>query len=274
MANKYISNEWVLLTIFIVSISLIYITDIFLLSNSINDHTILILVITLSLIILKFLPSQKYEKRLFFINFKVVKNSIIAGLLVIIALLPILVINFMDGNISVFNEMYIFSSVKSDFFYSSLSYIFILVCIEELLFRGVAFQIIINKLGENIALFFSAVVFASFHLLNPHISVIALLNLLLAGVLFGSMYIISRSIYPMLVFHFLWNFSIVFILGSQLSGYNYADIENEQGNSLNFIYEYILGGHYGIEGGLYTTLVLILLIFVVRKKQNKEISNN
>ncbi len=57
---------------------------------------------------------------------------------------------------------------------------------EELLLRGYPLQVMAEALGGPAAILVTAVVFAALHGFNPHLSLLALTNIALAGVLLGA----------------------------------------------------------------------------------------
>ncbi len=144
--------------------------------------------------------------------------------------------------------------------------LFILVAIsEEFIMRGYVLKNLLQSFSNEIALLLSSVLFVLIHIFNPNLSWVALVNLFLAGIVLGLIYIITDSIwYPILV-HFWWNF-IQTHLGFKISGqdtYSLMQITIDTDNIIN-------GGKFGIEGSILciilSLIVSIFLYFVVRKK--------
>ena len=144
---------------------------------------------------------------------------------------------------------------------------------EELLFRGVIYQSLIEKFGESLPTILISVLFSLAHLDISRIDVLALINVFLAGVLLSIMFLKTKSLILPISFHFFWNFFQVLLLDLPLSG-NYID-------SHLFIFRnydvsrILYGGTFGVEGGLIVTIVLLVYIWIVNSKAfiNKE-SNN
>lgn len=148
---------------------------------------------------------------------------------------------------------------------------------EEFIFRGC----LMNSLGGNhspyLAIGISSFAFAAAHLANPGISVLAMINLTLFGV-FAAVYMIySDDIWGVCAIHSIWNFSQGNIFGISVSGSVKAEsvfrtVSNSDSDILN-------GGKFGIEGSIFTTLVLcagtaIMLILIKRKQTYVPEENN
>jgi membrane protease YdiL (CAAX protease family) len=141
--------------------------------------------------------------------------------------------------------------------------IFIIATTEELFFRGIVFQAILSRFGPFITIVVSSIIFSVLHIANNGFSLIPFMNTILANLLLCEMYILSKSLWMPVSWHFLWNWGQAFILGCPVSGYLYGysfmNIHAEQLPSIWF------GDIYGIEGGLIVTMILILSIIAVLK---------
>lgn len=135
---------------------------------------------------------------------------------------------------------------------------------EELLFRGVVFQALFERFGSVITVACMSLLFSAVHALNPSISALAFANVLLAGTLFSLMYIHTRSLWLPWAFHFGWNAAQHYLLASPVSGwalgYPLLELRSSEGGEL---YSLVLGNDFGIEGGLATTCILVLVMGVV-----------
>ena len=76
---------------------------------------------------------------------------------------------------------------------------------EELLLRGYPLQVLTEAMGGRAAVLVSAVLFAGLHALNPHVSVLALVNIGLAGILLGAALLRTMSLWFVTGLHFGWN---------------------------------------------------------------------
>ncbi len=169
------------------------------------------------------------------------------------------------------------------FILPSLVFLFLFLCAgfgEELMYRGY----LLTNLAEGfnsknfgpkgaiiIALVFSSLLFASFHLGSPNASLVSTLNTVLAGILFGGAYLLTGSLAIPIGIHITWNLFQGNVFGFPVSGLTYlADavtfISIEQGGP-----ELWTGGVYGPEAGLLCFFALIagLLLIVgwVRLRQ-------
>ena len=94
------------------------------------------------------------------------------------------------------------------FIIPSLTISFTVAIYEEILFRGIIFRIIEEKLGSYLALFISAFIFGALHLFNPNSSLIVCIGLAIqAGLLLAVAYMYSRNLWFPIAIHFAWNFT-------------------------------------------------------------------
>lgn len=143
--------------------------------------------------------------------------------------------------------------------------IFIYSTVEELFFRGILFQALMEKIGEIASTILISSVFSLLHFTNRSFDFILLLNLFLANILLSSMYISTKSLWLPISFHFFWNWSQAVFLGLSITGNSY-NIQLFQLNNLSS--ELLFGGDFGIEGGIITTfLILVMIPLVVKYSQ-------
>jgi membrane protease YdiL (CAAX protease family) len=134
---------------------------------------------------------------------------------------------------------------------------------EEVLFRGYIFENVRMVWGLRWAVTVSAVAFALFHLRNPALGPIPLLNLLLFGVATAlyKVRVDNGQLWGVFALHTIWNWLQQVVFGLPNSG-----IATVQDNALFTIApntalpEPIWGGGFGPEGTLGATLVLLALI--------------
>lgn len=143
---------------------------------------------------------------------------------------------------------------------------------EEFIFRGCLMNSVGGKHSPYLAIAISSVAFAAAHLANPGISVLAMINLTLFGV-FAAVYMIYfDDIWGVCAIHSIWNFSQGNIFGISVSGSVNAEsvfrtVNKSDSAVLN-------GGNFGIEGSIFTTLVLcagtaVMLLFIKKKQSPK-----
>ncbi len=137
---------------------------------------------------------------------------------------------------------------------------------EELVFRGYILNNLLQSMPKIPALLVSAILFAGFHTLNPGMSLIAFLNIFIAGVLMGSNYIFTRNLWFSICFHFAWNFFQGPVLGFEISGLDLPVMleQNLRGSTL------LTGGAFGLEASWLATFVLsittLILLFLFQRK--------
>jgi len=128
---------------------------------------------------------------------------------------------------------------------------------EEVIVRGYLLNSLMSISNKYFALFLSSVLFGAMHLMNPNITIIPFINIILAGFLFGIPYLHSKNLWFPIGLHFSWNFLQGPVLGFEVSGQTTKSIitQNISGNEL------ITGGEFGFEGSLIASILLIATIF-------------
>jgi membrane protease YdiL (CAAX protease family) len=150
------------------------------------------------------------------------------------------------------------------YYLSTTIVIFCYAATEELIFRGILFQALVDKIGGIYSTLILSTLFALGHIMNPGMTLIAFSNVLLAGVLFSVMYLKTKSLWLPIFFHFFWNYSTVAILDTPVSGMSSFESLSIFDWTIpsSSVSNLILGGNFGIEGGLATTILLILMAWV------------
>ncbi len=134
---------------------------------------------------------------------------------------------------------------------------------EELLFRGYAFQTLIQGVTFLPATLLMAAVFGLAHLQNPHVTPFSLCNVVLAGIFFSFAYMKTRSLWLPFGVHFAWNFSQTTLFGLPTSGMpDEAHALFHAGQSGP---AWIGGGEFGPEGGVLATIALLTCTWYVLK---------
>ncbi|GLB51643.1 hypothetical protein NBRC110019_06820 [Neptunitalea chrysea] len=139
---------------------------------------------------------------------------------------------------------------------------------EEILFRGVLFRVVEEKLGSYIALVISAFVFGLLHMMNPNSSLNAGISIAIeAGFLLGVAYMYTRNLWFPIAIHFAWNFTQSTIFGANVSGtqvsktFITASIEGP---------EWLTGGAFGpeasIQAPIFGVILSVVLLFLCYKQ--------
>lgn len=146
--------------------------------------------------------------------------------------------------------------------------LFIFVSInEEVFVRGYILRNMMGSMNKYIALVISSVLFMALHLLNPNLSLVAIINLFLAGILLGIGYVFTKNLWFPLALHFSWNFFQGPIFGFEVSGTNTDSLISHTIHGS----ELLTGGKFGLEGSLLATglcSIAIIIFWMVYKKQD------
>ncbi len=136
---------------------------------------------------------------------------------------------------------------------------------EELFFRGYPFQTLVESIKAPAAVIIMSVAFSAAHSMNPNVSMLALFNIFLAGVWLSVAYLKTRTLWFPTGIHVSWNFfqGTIYsypVSGQVLEGRSLFD-SSISGPAI------LTGGEFGPEGGLITTVVLILgTIYIYKSK--------
>lgn len=144
---------------------------------------------------------------------------------------------------------------------------------EELLCRGFMMFGLSKTQSMTFSVIFNSFFFALLHLGNPGITILPLVNLFLAGIVFSLLAVYFDDIWVASGAHSMWNFVQGNFYGILVSGMSMGPTVFKfelSGNAL------ISGGNFGLEGGLGVFLVesitaLIFYVFIVLYKRKSEI---
>lgn len=131
--------------------------------------------------------------------------------------------------------------------------------IEEMVLRGIIFRVVQESVGSWLALLASGVVFGAMHLINDNISVLAIANIVAAGVFFGAAFLLTGRLWLCAALHAGWNFVQDGILSLAVSGH---EVKNGLLTTQLSGPELLTGGAFGIEGSA-VALVLVVLATAV-----------
>jgi CAAX protease family protein len=125
---------------------------------------------------------------------------------------------------------------------------------EEITFRGYLLQTLEGWRGWGLGVTASSVLFGLAHGLNPNVSALPLANIALAGVVFCLAYRITRRLWMVIAYHFMWNYAQGPLFGFPVSGQGFEALTKATvtGPAL------WTGGAFGPEGGLLVTVLLIM----------------
>ncbi len=131
--------------------------------------------------------------------------------------------------------------------------IFILVGIaEETFSRGYCMSVMRQTRSVALVLIVPAVIFSLMHISNPGYSLMAFVNIAIAGLLFAYMFIRSGNIWMPIGFHITWNYFQGCVFGLSTSGLGIDGLVTSEYTRYS-----LLGGRaFGPEEGILTTAVL------------------
>lgn len=128
--------------------------------------------------------------------------------------------------------------------------------VEEVMFRGYLLNNLMQSMNKWVALVISAALFALVHGSNPDVTVLAIVNVFLAGLFLGLNYIYTKNLWFSICFHFAWNFLQGPILGYDVSGLKMQSVFHQSLTGPGLW----TGGPFGFEGSLLCPLLLSLSI--------------
>lgn len=141
---------------------------------------------------------------------------------------------------------------------------------EELLFRGYALQKLAVR-WPRFAVVFVAAVFAALHLGNHSITLIAVANIFVAGVLLGLTWLVTRRLWFAIGLHLVWNLLSGPVLGYNVSGYiSETTVWRTVGTGPLIL----TGGGFGIEGSIWMLAIESIAVglvcwWMVRRNYNQ-----
>lgn len=139
---------------------------------------------------------------------------------------------------------------------------------EELLFRGYAFQRLVEGSNAWAAIAVSSLIFGWLHASNPHATRLSVVNTILAGVLLSLCYLKTRALWLQIGVHFSWNWTVA-MAGLPVSGLTLVPMPWRAVASARLTW--LHGGDYGPEGGAIATFVLALgVVYLTWKLREKQ----
>lgn len=127
--------------------------------------------------------------------------------------------------------------------------------LEEWIVRGYIYRALKDRWRPWVAALSSSMLFALMHLLNPDVSPVALLNIVIAGMILAALVEKSGSLWSATLVHGVWNFAVACLLSVPVSGvrtFHLLDVSIE-GRDL------VTGGLFGPEGSLVLTILGLAL---------------
>ncbi|HET7458529.1 MAG TPA: type II CAAX endopeptidase family protein [Gemmatimonadaceae bacterium] len=118
---------------------------------------------------------------------------------------------------------------------------------EELMIRGYPFAVLRERFGWRWAVVATSVVFGLMHVLNPGVTVEAILMVVVAGVFLAAVLLVTESLYAAWAAHFAWNWTMAAVMHAPVSG---LSIETYGYRLVDTGPDWATGGAWGPEGGV------------------------
>ena len=143
----------------------------------------------------------------------------------------------------------------------NLVFFFLVAVAEEVGSRGFLLgRMLDGGVNPYAALLISSLLFSLMHFFNPSYSLIAFVNILLAGVLLGSTYLYTRNLSFPIALHWAWNYMQGPVLGFHVSGTETSHYLLQQETAGSVL---LSGGEFGFEGSLLCTLLMLAFIIPI-----------
>jgi len=146
---------------------------------------------------------------------------------------------------------------------------------EECLFRGYAFQRLIEGIGPRFAQMVFALMFAIPHLVGRHIPgtlrLAVVVNISIVALLLGSIFLKTRSLAACIGLHWAWNWALGPLLGFQVSGFPFRSIRIANVDALPV---WMSGGGFGPEASLTFTIVGLLALLLIARTPNPSFNSD
>lgn len=133
---------------------------------------------------------------------------------------------------------------------------------EEVLFRGVLFRIVEERLGTWISLTLTGLLFGLAHVFNPNATLWSALAIAVeAGFMLAAVYAATRNLWVPIGVHFGWNFAQGGIFSTSVSG---QDAPRGLLDGVTSGHALVSGGAFGPEASLYSLLagVVVTVVFL------------
>lgn len=137
----------------------------------------------------------------------------------------------------------------------ALVFFSIAAALEEVLFRGYPFQVLVQGIGEWPTLLATSALFTYVHGNNPNVTPLGLANIFLAGVMLGVAYLRTRSLWFATAVHMGWNWAMSALLDFPVSGIRMFDAPFYDAHETGA--DWWTGGAFGPEAGVAATLALL-----------------
>lgn len=194
-----------------------------------------------------------------------VKKYLFGALLGIAAITVIYLLNLMTGSVSTI----IRPSVNGVMFTLLIILFGIQGMTEEVVTRGMIMNKVSRQKGVLFGVISNSIFFSLLHGMNPGMNWITFINLFLAGITFSLLFYWSDNLWLTGAVHSLWNITLGMIIGSEVSG-EALDVSIMK-TTFNHSMTWMNGGHFGLEGGIATSIATLLFSLILRQLSRKTV---
>lgn len=141
---------------------------------------------------------------------------------------------------------------------------------EELMLRGYVLAVLRRSLDWRVAVALTSLVFGLLHLENPGSNMESIAMVILAGVLLGTIVVVTGSLYAATAAHLAWNWMMAGVLHVAVSG---IDVPAPDYRLVDAGPDWLTGGQWGPEGGVGAALgmsVGLVYLYVRRARPREE----
>ena len=149
--------------------------------------------------------------------------------------------------------------------------VFVQSSAEELVTRGFLYQMLIKTYKPWIAIVVNSLLFGALHLMNPGVSVLAIVDIVVTGILFSLMVYYMDSIWAAMAAHTAWNFcqNIIFGLLNSGQAMPFSIFKMDAGSARN---SFAYNVDFGVEGtplavGIQIVVAIIIFVWGYTKKK-------
>jgi membrane protease YdiL (CAAX protease family) len=124
---------------------------------------------------------------------------------------------------------------------------------EEILVRGIVLRALERPLGRAGAVVASALLFGIAHLPNPGATALSTLNVTMAGIMFGTAFVVTQRLWLCIALHLGWNVTAGYVFSATVSGH-----DPQPGLFFGELHGpgWLTGGSFGMEGSVVTLVAL------------------
>lgn len=139
---------------------------------------------------------------------------------------------------------------------------------EEVLMRSFIMNTFGSKKGVLWGIMINSLFFSAFHLANPGVTILSVVNIFIFGLIFSLLFYWSDNIWLTGAAHSAWNFTMGPIMGIHVSGQTFQSTLFETTSISNKTL--INGGAFGLEGGIVVTISGLILCVILWKLCQKK----